>query len=172
MAYSEELDLIQNVKNLSDEIADMVNSFGKIEPSMNQILDMKKEFQDLRDSTVAVIEQYDASLDEKTKEMNDLLESCRSQFKQVTDDVESLVNLQVNFESIKDKITSCVELADTFAGLMEGSIIYMKPDNIVPVKNRLPYKRYLEITDSVKIEGSTNTMYIVSPFMGIDYDAP
>lgn len=172
MAYSEELDLIQNVKNLSDEIADMINSFGKIEPSMNQILEMKKEFQDLHDSTVAVIEKYDSTLTDKTSDMNNLLESCRSQFKQVTDDVESLVNLQVNFESIKDKITSCINLSETITGLLEGSIIFMTPDNIVPVNERLPYKRYLEITDSVNIEGSVSGSYVVSPFMGISFNTP
>lgn len=172
MAYSEELDLIQNVKNLSGEIADMVSSFSKIEPSMNQILEMKKEFQDLHDSTVAVIEKYDSTLTEKTSEIDDLLENCRSQFKQVTDDVESLVNLQVNFESIKDKITFCIELSDTIIGVLEGSIVLMTSDAIVPVNSRVPYKRYLEITDSVDIGGvGENKTYKVSPYMGISFDA-
>ena len=171
MAYSEELDLIQNVKNLSNEVAAMTKSFGEIEPSMDQILEMKDQFQNLHDSTVAVINEYQKTLDDKSGEMDELLENCRSQFKQVTDDVESLVNLQVNFESIKGKIETCIELSDTITGLLEGSIVFMTPDNIVPVKDRLPYKRYLEITDSVKLS-STSGLLKVSPLMGIDYNAP
>lgn len=172
MAYSEELDLIQNVKNLSNEIAEMTKSFGEIEPSMNQILEMRDQFQELHDSTVAVIDNYQKTLDDKSSEMDELLENCRSQFKQVTDDVESLVNLEVNFESIKDKIETCINLSDTLTGLLEGSIVFMTPDNIVPIDDRLPYKRYLEITDSVSISGSIGGVLKVSPFMGIDFNAP
>ena len=171
MAYSEELDLIQNVKNLSEDIANMVKSFNEIEPSMNQILEMRDQFQDLHDSTVVVINQYQGTLDAKSGEMDELLENCRSQFKQVTDDVESLVNLQVNFTSIKDKIELCLELSDTITGLLEGSIVFMTSDNIVPVSDRLPYKRYLEITDSTQI-GSVSGLLKVSPSMGIDFNAP
>lgn len=171
MAYSEELDLIQNVKNLSKEVADMTSSFSEVKPSMEQILKMKDEFQNLHDSTVAVINEYQKTLDDKSGEMDELLENCRSQFKQVTDDVESLVNLQVNFESIKGKIETCIELSDTITGLLEGSIVFMTPDNIVPVKDRLPYKRYLEITDSVKLSTASGLLK-VSPLMGIDYNAP
>lgn len=172
MAYSEELDLIQNVKNLSKEFSEMVDSFGKIEPSMKEILELKDQFQELHDSTVAVIDKYQGTLDDKTKEMDDLLESCRSQFKQVTDDVESLVNLQVNFVTIKDKIESCIELSNTITGMLEGSIVLMTPDNIVPVSQRLKYKRYLEVTESVELPKGHDGMLKVSPFMGIDYNAP
>lgn len=171
MAYSEELDLIQNVKNLSDEFATIMAKYDEIEPSMNQIFELRDQFQDLRDSTLAVIEEYQDELDMKTNEMDNLLESCRSQFKQVTDDVEALVNLEINFNEIRDKIETCIALSDGVTGLLEGSIILMTPDNIVPVENRQPYKRYLEITDSTKFS-TISSMLKVSPFMGIDFDAP
>ena len=170
MAYSEELDLIQNVKNLSEEVARMSAEFVEIEPSVEQILELKEQFQELHDTTIAVIDQYQSTLDDKSSEMDDLLEDCRSQFKQVTDDVESLVNLQVNFEDIKDKIDKCIELSDTMSGLLEGTTVLMTEDNIIPVSERVPYKRYLEVTDSVSFSGN-NGLLKVSPLMGISFNA-
>lgn len=147
MGYSEELDIIQNMKNLSKEVGDALSSLAEVQPSIDEILKLKDEFQNLSDSTLAIVSEYEDRLESTSGKLNNLLESARSQFKQVTDDVESLVNLEVDFESIKDKIEGCLSISDTLADLLSGTTVMMESDNIVPVEERKPYKRYFEVID-------------------------
>lgn len=151
MAYSEELDIIQNMKNLSKEVAGALVTLDKVQPSIDEILELKDQFQNLSDSTLEVVNKYEDQLASVSGELNNLLTDARSQFKQVTDDVESLVNLEVDFESIKEKITGCLELNDTIADLLSGTIVMMDSSNIVKVADRRPYKRYLEIIKETNI---------------------
>lgn len=151
MAYSEELDIIQNMKNLSQEVSDALATLSQVEPSIQEILALKDQFQDLSDSTLEVVNQYEAKLESVSGDLQDLLTNARSQFKQVTDDVEALVNLEVDFESIKDKITNCLELNDTLIDLLSGTTVMMTSDGIIPVEERKPYKRYLEVLSSATI---------------------
>lgn len=171
MAYSEELDLIQNVKNLSLIIDNLLQQFSQVEPSMNEILELKDKFQELSDKTVGVIDEYQEKLDIKSDEIEDLLENCRSQFKQVTDDVESLVNLEVNFTSIKEEITNCLTFSNTVTDLLNGTVVYMTADTFVPVEDRVPYKRYLEVTGKVDFKDIVGHLFKISPSLGISYDA-
>lgn len=145
MAYSEELDIIQNMKNLSDEVANSLATLAEVKPSIDEILELKDQFQDLSNSTLDVINKYEKTLEENSTKLTDLLENSRSQFKQVTNDVEALVNLEVDFESIKDKIEQCLELNSTLVDLFSGTTVMMDSGSIVPVSERKPYKRYLEI---------------------------
>ena len=145
MAYSEELDIIQNMKNLSKEVSDALNTIDQVQPSIDEILKLKDQFQNLSDSTLEVVNKYEDQLESISGELNNLLIDAKSQFKQVTDDVEALVNLEVDFESIKEKITGCLELNDTIADLLSGTTVMMNSDNIIEVADRKPYKRYLEI---------------------------
>ena len=144
MAYSEELDLIQNMKNISKSVDDILNSYTGIEPSIKEMEELKKEFTNLKNTTLDVIEKYDDTLNEKTKEMDELLEDCKSQFKQVTDDVESLVSLHVNFEEIKSKIDTCINLSNNVMKLFEGNIVLMNAR--IPISERVPHKRYFLVT--------------------------
>lgn len=148
MAYSEELDIIQNMKNLSQEISDALATLSQVEPSIQEILQLKDQFQNLSDSTLEVVNEYEDKLESVSGELQDLLTNARSQFKQVTDDVEALVNLEVDFASIKDKITNCLELNDTLVGLLSGTTVMMSSDKIVPVEERKPYNRYFEVLSS------------------------
>lgn len=148
MAYSEELDIIQNMKNLSQEVSDALATLSQVEPSIQEILQLKDQFQNLSDSTLEVVNEYEDKLESVSGELQDLLTNARSQFKQVTDDVEALVNLEVDFVSIKDKITNCLELNDTLVGLLSGTTVMMSSDNIVPVEERKPYNRYFEVLSS------------------------
>lgn len=148
MAYSEELDIIQNMKNLSQEVSDALATLSQVEPSIQEILQLKDQFQNLSDSTLEVVNEYEDRLESVSGELQDLLTNARSQFKQVTDDVEALVNLEVDFVSIKDKITNCLELNDTLVGLLSGTTVMMSSDNIVPVEERKPYNRYFEVLSS------------------------
>lgn len=145
MAYSEELDIIQNMKNLSEEVSNVLETISLVQPSIDEILLLKDEFQNLSDSTLAVIEQYETKLSESSTQIEDLLINARSQFKQVTDDVEALVNLEVDFESIKDKILECLDLNDTLTDMLSGTTVMMTGDSLVEVVDRKPYKRYLEV---------------------------
>ena len=145
MAYSEELDIIQNMKNLSEEVSNVLETISLVQPSIDEILLLKDEFQNLSDSTLAVIEQYETKLSESSTQIGDLLINARSQFKQVTDDVEALVNLEVDFESIKDKILECLDLNDTLTDMLSGTTVMMTGDALVEVVDRKPYKRYLEV---------------------------
>ena len=145
MAYSEELDIIQNMKNLSKEVSDALNTIDQVQPSIDEILELKDQFQNLSDSTLEVVNKYEDQLESISGELNNLLIDTKSQFKQVTDDVEALVNLEVDFESIKEKITGCLELNDTIGDLLSGTTVMMNSDNIIKVADRKPYKRYLEI---------------------------
>lgn len=148
MAYSEELDIIQNMKNLSQEVSDALATLSQVEPSIQEILQLKDQFQNLSDSTLEVVNEYEDKLESVSGKLQDLLTNARSQFKQVTDDVEALVNLEVDFVSIKDKITNCLELNDTLVGLLSGTTVMMSSDNIVPVEERKPYNRYFEVLSS------------------------
>jgi DNA repair ATPase RecN len=145
MGYSEELDIIQNMKNLSDEVSNALESLSEVQPSIDEILELKGQFQELSKSTLDVVNQYQETLDNTSIEIQDLLADAKSQFKQVTDDVESLVNLEVDFESIKDKITDCLDLNNTLADLLSGTTVYMRSDDIVPVSQRKQYKTYYEV---------------------------
>lgn len=177
MAYNEQKDLIQNIKDLYLHVDELNESVGRIEPSMEDILRLRDEFENLSDSTLAVIKQYESTLDEKTSEYNNLLIDCKSQFQQVTNDVEALVQLQVNFESIRDSIVKCLELSATLADLVQGPFILMEGESI-PIKDRVPYKHYLKVTDSVAIGGTGGdqpgipSTVTVSPNMAISFDAP
>ena len=149
MSYSEDKDLIQNMKDLEEQIHGVLSKFSEVEPSIDEILGLKDQFENLKSTTLSIINQYDDTLDHKTQEMNDLLENCRSQFKQVTNDIESLVNLQVNFTDIEDKINRCLSLSSDVANIVSGPFIMMDgPDNYVEPANRLPYKYYLNVISS------------------------
>ena len=146
MGYSEEKDLIQNVKDLESQIEGMLSKFSEVEPSINEMLELKEQFENLKESTLSIIDKYDNTLENKTQEMNDLLESCRSQFKQVTNDVESLVNLQVNFTDIEDKINRCLSLSTDVTNLVSGPFVMMNGSSgYVKPTDRLPYKYYLNV---------------------------
>lgn len=155
MAYSEELDIIQNMKNLSKEVADALATLDDVQPSIDEILELKDQFQDLSDSTLAVIEKYESKLEEDSEKLTDLYNSARSQFKQVTDDVEALVNLEVDFESIKTKIEACLDLNETLTDLLSGTTVFMTSEDIIPEADRKPYKRYLEILSVESTEEET-----------------
>lgn len=177
MPYMEEKDLIENVKNLRLEVDRMCKAFGEVEPSMNEILKLKGEFNDLANTTVAVIKMYETSLSQKNDEYKDLLENCKSQFKQVTNDVESLVSLEVNFTDIQTKIEQCLRLSEHLTNLVQGPVVLMKNGaSYVQIKDRLPYKRYYNVTDVLATSGSGTgappTQYVVGPNMGISFDAP
>lgn len=153
MAYSEELDLIQNVKNLSNEVGAVLDLVGDVEPSIDQILELKEQFQNLSDNTLAVIDRYQVTLDEKSSEIVDMLESGRSQINQVTDDVEALVNLEVDFASIKSKIENCLDFSNSIIDLMTNGVnVLMTSGQIVPVNQRVSYRRYLEVTSVSTIQ--------------------
>jgi hypothetical protein len=156
MAYSEEKDLIQNVKDLAASVEEMCQEFSQVQPSITEVLALRDEFTELADKTTGVIDQYESTLNEKNEEYGALLDDCRSQFKQVTNDVESLVNLQVNFESIKDNIEKCLALSNTVASLTEGPFVLMEGDDgYVEVADRLPYKHYLKVVDSIDLSTSS-----------------
>ena len=149
MAYSEEKDLIQNMKDLEKLVSDMNNSFSQLEPSIDEILKLKEQFENLKQSTLGIIDEYEQTLTNKTEEMNDLLTSCRSQFKQVTNDVESLVNLQVNFSSIESKINRCLELSNSVNELIQGPFVLMDgANNYVKPSDRLASKYYMNVVSS------------------------
>lgn len=173
MAYSEEKDLIQNVKDLR-EIVDKINgSVSELGPSIEEILALRDEFEGLADKTIGVIEQYEASIKEKDDEYNALLSECRSQFKQVTNDVEALVNLEVNFQDIKDRIELCIQLSDEISELAKGPFVLMKgKSDYVPVEDRLPYKHYLKVISAAPMTGGIPTAIKVSPTMGISLTEP
>lgn len=176
MAYNEQKDLIQNIKDLYVHVDKLNESISQVEPSIEDILQLRDQFENLSNTTLGVIQKYESTLDEKTDEINNLLINCKSQFKQVTDDVEALVQLQVNFESIRDSIIRCLELSSTLADLVQGPFILMEGESI-PIKDRVPYKHYLKVTDSVAIEGVGSQPGIpstvtVSPNMAISFDAP
>ena len=178
MAYNEQKDLIQNIKDLYAHVDELNESVSRVEPSIEDILRLRDEFENLSNSTLEVIKQYESTLDEKTDEFNTLLIDCKSQFKQVTNDVEALVQLQVNFDSIRDSIVRCLELSATLADLVQGPFILMEGESI-PIKDRVPYKHYLKVTDSVAIGGTGGSdqpgipsTVVVSPNMAISFDAP
>lgn len=176
MAYSEEKDLIQNVKDLYAQVDKLGKSVSQVEPSIEEILQLRDQFENLRDTTLGVIEEYESTLENKTAEIDNLLIDCKSQFQQVTDDVEALVQLQVNFESIRGAIVKCLELSSTLADLVKGPFVLMEGESI-PIENRVPYKHYLKVTDSVTIGGTGDhpgipSTVAVSPNMAISFDAP
>ena len=148
MAYLEEKDLIQNVKDLRLKVDEMVSAFETVQPSIDEILDLR-----------------------------DLLENCKSQFKQVTNDVESLVSLEVNFTDIKARIEECLELSKHMTQLVEGPVVLMKDrESFVEIKDRLPYKRYHNVTDVLATSGigtgQLPNSFVVSPTMGISFTEP
>lgn len=145
MAYSEELDIIQNMKNISSEISDTLEKLSEVQPSLNEMNDLKSKFEQLKTNTLDIINKYDSTLNEKTVAIENLLANARSQFKQVTDDVESLVNLEVDFEDIKSKILECLEINNNLVDVVGGITVMMTSDNIVAVGDRKPYKRYYEV---------------------------
>jgi vacuolar-type H+-ATPase subunit I/STV1 len=178
MAYSEEKDLIQNVKDLSSSVDQMCKEFSQVEPSIQEVLALRDEFTELSNKTTGVIKMYENTLKARDAEYGSLLEDCRSQFKQVTNDVESLVNLEVNFEDIKERIEQCIKLSDTIAAVAQGPFVVMKgTDDYVDPEDRLPFKHYLKVIDSAEIKGDGSSTVVlptevkVSPVMAISYDA-
>lgn len=177
MAYNEQKDLIQNIKELHAHVDKLGESVSQVEPSIEEILQLRDQFENLSNSTLEVIKKYESTLGEKTAEIDNLLIDCKSQFQQVTDDVESLVQLQVNFESIRGSIVKCLELSSTLADLVKGPFVLMEGESI-PIKDRVPYKHYLKVTDSVAIGGTGSdqpgipSTVTVSPNMAISFDAP
>ena len=145
MAYSEELDIIQNMKNLSVEVSNSLSKLSEVKPSLDELNDLKNQFQNLESSTIEVINRYSDDMKNNQSEYERLLSDARSQFNQVTNDVEALVNLEVDFEDIKDKIEKCLEINDNIFDATTGLKIMMTSDNIVPVSERKPYKTYYEI---------------------------
>lgn len=145
MAYSEELDIIQNMKNLSAEISNALKNLSEVQPSLDEMRDLKSKFEQLESNTLKVINDYDITLNDKSAELEDLITNARSQFKQVTDDVESLVNLEVDFNDIKSKILECLDINNNLADIVGGTTVMMTSDNIVTVGDRKPYKKYYEV---------------------------
>jgi hypothetical protein len=144
------------VKDLAESVDKMCQEFSEVQPSISEVLELRDEFANLADKTTGVIEQYESTLTEKDAEYQALLEDCRSQFKQVTNDVESLVSLEVNFDSIKDKIEKCLQLSNTIVSITEGPFVLMDGDDgYVPVEDRLSYKHYLRVVDSIDITTGT-----------------
>lgn len=177
MAYSEEKDLIQNVKDLRLLVDSMSKEFGTVQPSIAEILKLKDEFNNLAERTITVIKMYEGSLAQNDKEYKDLLEACKSQFKQVTNDVESLVSLEVNFTDIKSRIEECLRLSEHMTQLVQGPVVLMKdPASYVAIKDRLPYKRYHNVTSILATSGmgsgQPSDQYVVSPTMGISFTEP
>lgn len=178
MAYSEQKDLIQNVKDLYAQVERLGSSVSQVEPSIEEILQLRDQFENLSNTTLGVIKEYESTLENKTAEIDNLLIDCKSQFQQVTNDVEALVQLQVNFESIRGSIVKCLELSSTLADLVKGPFVLMEGESI-PIKDRVPYKHYLKVTDSVAIGGTGGSeqpgipsTVTVSPNMAISFDAP
>ena len=177
MAYLEEKDLIQNVKDLRLKVDEMVSAFETVQPSIDEILDLKDQFNTLAEKTITVIKMYETSLAHNDEQYRDLLENCKSQFKQVTSDVESLVSLEVNSTDIKARIEECLELSKHMTQLVEGPVVLMKDrESFVEIKDRLPYKRYHNVTDVLATSGiGTGQMpnsFVVSPTMGISFTEP
>ena len=176
MAYSENKDLIQNVKDLSSLVDSLSSEFNQVQPSITQILELKEEFEGLAESTTSVIQTYEGTLRARDADYSALIEECRSQFKQVTDDVEALVNLEVNFEDIKGKIIQCIALSDHINNLVKGPFVLMDGDaHYVEVEDRIPYKHYLKVIDSIDIgggSGGSSQTVRVSPSMAFSYTAP
>ena len=176
MAYNEEKDLIQNMKDIEERINAAMTQFSVVQPSIDEILSLREQFENLATSTVGVVKLYETTLVNKNNEYADLLLRCKSQFKQVTNDIESLVNLEVNFTDIKDKILECLELSEHMANLVKGPFVLMKAGQYIHPDDRIPYKHYLKVIDSLNIgtsTGDTTTTgrYIISPTLGISYDA-
>jgi hypothetical protein len=135
----------------------MCQEFSQVEPSIQEVLALRDEFTELSNTTTEVIKQYESTLKDKDDEYSALLEDCRSQFKQVTDDVESLVNLEVNFEDIKDRIEKCIALSDIITAVAQGPFVVMNGDDeYVEPKDRLSFKHYLKVIDTMEL-GSTGS---------------
>jgi len=174
-AYQENLDLVQNCRNLFEEVESMSNKFNQIEPSMDRILVLKDRFEQIASETTATIDLYKGELLRRGNEYDALMENCKSKIRQVTNDVESLVNLQVNFADIKSKILECLALADAVNNIIQGNYILMPQDKYVAIEDRVPYKHYAKIVESIDLDALTGQMsgrYIVAPNMAFSYDAP
>ena len=173
--YREEMDLIQNCRNLFEQVEICMNKFGTVEPAMNQILALKTRFEQIASETTATIDLYKNELTRRGNEYDNLITNCKSQFRQVTNDVESLVNLQVNFSDIKDKILECLSLADTVNNIVKGPYILMPENGYVAIQDRIPYKHYAKIVESIDLDAMTGHItgrYVVAPNLAFSYDTP
>lgn len=174
MPYKEEKDLVQNCKDLFETVETMGNKFNTIQPSMDRILTLRDEFESIASQTTATIALYKTELNNSKSQYQALMTTAQSQIRQVTGDIQSLVNLQVNFADIKDKILQCLSLVTTVNEVVKGPFILMQPGHIVPKEQRVQYKHYLRVVNSVNIGALTGQMtgrYLISPSLGISYDA-
>lgn len=177
MSYSEGKDLVQNIKDLQSFMERIESEFSKVEPSIQDILDLKDQFDNLRDNTIKILQQYEGMMADQAKQMEDLLENCRSQFQQVTDDVESLVNLEANFTQMKHKIEQVILIGQQFDKL--GTIIWMDKGKTIPVEKRTPGKYYIQVIEQLRFANNSSGEAIpipnrlrIGPNMGISFDDP
>lgn len=178
MSYSEGYDLVQNIKALQSFMDRIESEFSKVEPSIQDILNLKDQFDNLRDTTIGILQQYEGQMAEQAKQMEDLLENCRSQFQQVTDDVESLVNLEANFSQMKDKIEQIILIGQQFDKL--GTLVWMDEGKPIPVEKRTPGKYYLQVIEQLRFANNPSTgeaipipdRLRIGPNMGISFDDP
>lgn len=175
--YSEGLDLVQNIKQLQSDFERIDSEISQVEPSVTEILELKDRFENLRNDTLDAFRDYEGKMKDQQKTMDDLIESGKSQLKQVTDDVESLVNLGANFTQMRDTLERVIEIGNEIDQL--GTLVWVDKNKPIPVEKRKPGKYYLCVTDTLRytLTNDGETIAIpnrlrIGPNIGVSFDEP
>lgn len=179
--YVNEKDLVQNMRRMSALAQQIVYEFSKVEPSMETIYQLRDDFENLSERTITIVNNYEEAINKANQNAQQIINNLLEQTDFIRNNINELLNIGSNFESIASQIDvllktneTVVSLTEDFINLMASSgitFIQSGTDSWIEPKDRTKGKLYAEIRDTIILERTPYEHIEIDPSIA-DHDGP
>lgn len=179
--YINEKDLVQNMRRMTALANQIVVEFSKVEPSMQTIYQLRDDFENLADRTITIVNNYETEIRHTNETAQQIISNLTQQTDKLRQDIEEILNIGSNFESIAEEIHVLLKTNETVVSLTEEFQQLVKSTGIefirsgdsswVEPKNRVKGRLYAEIQNTINFGREPYTHPTVDIYAG-DHDGP
>lgn len=170
--YNSNVDLIQNMREMTALAAKLSEEFAAVEPSMETIFALRDDFENLEARTIEIVNNYETNIQNSQAEAQKIIDDLNVEVERIRSNIDELLNLSDNFESIADEIATLVQMKSTVDDLVtrmeelekKGSFVVIhEGEDDIPVEERTAGNYYLRVTDQMVSGVIEGTVIRVSP---------
>ena len=179
--YVNEKDLVQNMRRMTALAQQIVYEFKQVEPSMEIIYQLRDDFEDLADRTITIVNNYETAINQTNQNAQQIINNLLEQTDFIRNNINELLNIGSNFESIATQIDVLLKTNETVVSLTEDFInlaassgitfIQSGTDSWIEPRDRVKGKLYAEIRDTIIIDREPYNHVEVDPSIA-DHDGP
>ena len=179
--YINEKDLVQNMRQMTALANQIVVEFSKVEPSMQTIYNLRDDFENLAERTITIVNNYENEIHQTNETAQQIISNLTQQTDKLRQDIEEILNVGSNFESISEEIhvllttnETVISLTEDFQQLVESTgIEFIKSgtSSWVEPRDRVKGRLYAEVQNAINFGREPYTHPEIDIYVG-DHDGP